>query len=104
MDFELEIGAFIGGKTNSLGHPIKVNEAENNIFGLVLSNDWSARDIQTWEYVPLGPFLAKNFATTISPWIVTLEALEPFRVELSKQDPEPLPYLKETRHSSYDIA
>lgn len=99
----MEIGAFIGGKTNSLGHPIPVNKAEDNIFGLVISNDWSARDIQTWEYVPLGPFLAKNFATTISPWVVTLEALEPFRVELQKQSPQPLPYLNEERHSSYDI-
>ena len=80
-----------------------MNQAETNIFGLVLSNDWSARDIQTWEYVPLGPFLSKNFATTISPWIVTLEALEPFRVELQEQNPQPLPYLKEERHSSYDI-
>ena len=103
FDFELEVGAFIGGKTNSLGYPILVNQAEDNIFGLVLSNDWSARDIQTWEYVPLGPFLSKNFATTISPWIVTLEALEPFRVELQEQNPEPLPYLKEKRHSSFDI-
>lgn len=103
LDFELEIGAFVGGKVNRLGHPIKVNEAENSIFGLVLMNDWSARDIQAWEYVPLGPFDAKNFATTISPWVVTLEALENFKVELPNQDPEPLPYLKENQHYSWDV-
>ncbi|EGR27912.1 hypothetical protein IMG5_186640 [Ichthyophthirius multifiliis] len=89
LDFELEIGAFIGGKPNKLGEPINVNEAENRIFGIVLMNDWSARDIQNWEYVPLGPFLAENFGTTISPWVVTLDALESFKIDLPKQDPEP---------------
>lgn len=103
LDFELEMGAFLGGKLNTMGHPIKVSEAENYVFGFVLTNDWSARDIQAWEYVPLGPFNAKNFATTISPWIITVDALEPFRVELDKQDPEPLEYLKEKVHSSFDI-
>ena len=103
LDFELEMGAFLGGKLNKMGHPIKVTEAENYIFGFVLTNDWSARDIQAWEYVPLGPFDAKNFATTISPWIITLDALEPFRVDLAAQEPEPLDYLKEKVHSSFDI-
>jgi len=84
LDFELEVGAFLGGKLNTQGHPIKTSNAENFIFGFVLLNDWSARDIQAWEYIPLGPFLAKNFATTISPWVVTLEALETFRVALPK--------------------
>lgn len=97
------MGAFFGGPGNQLGHPIKCSEAEDRIFGLVLLNDWSARDIQAWEYVPLGPFLAKNFSTVISPWIITLDALEPFRVQLPKQDPEPLPYLKDPKLSSYDL-
>lgn len=101
LDFELEVGAFVG-KGNELGHPIKISEAANHIFGLTLLNDWSARDIQVWEYVPLGPFNAKNFASTISPWIVTMEALEPFKVALPTQDPEPLPYLKEEAYS-YNI-
>jgi fumarylacetoacetase len=95
LDFELEVGLFIG-PDNALGEPIPIDEAEDHIFGLCLVNDWSARDIQTWEYQPLGPFLAKNFATTISPWIVPLEALEPFRVpafERPPGDPAPLPYL-----------
>lgn len=103
MDFELEVGTFIGNKGNKLGHPIKVEEAENYIFGITLMNDWSARDIQGWEYVPLGPFTAKNVGTVISPWIVTLEALEPFRVS----NPEPkipfLDYLKDPKYGSYDI-
>lgn len=103
MDFELEIGAFFGGPANKLGHPIKIEEAEDRIFGLVLFNDWSARDIQTWEYVPLGPFNAKNFCSVISPWVITLDALEPFRVQLPKQDPEPLDYLKDPNLSSYDV-
>lgn len=103
LDFELEMGAFIGGQLNQLGHPIKCNEAESHIFGLCLLNDLSARDIQTWEYVPLGPFNAKNFCTVISPWIITLEALEEFRVALPKQDPAPLPYLVDPNLSSYDI-
>src|SRR5690606_6838897 len=78
LDFELEMGFFIG-TGNKLGNPIPINEAEDHIFGMVIVNDWSARDIQKWEYVPLGPFNAKNFATSISPWVVTMEALEPFR-------------------------
>lgn len=93
LDIELEM-AFIVGKDTSLGDTVSVDQADDYIFGLTLFNDWSARDIQTWEYVPLGPFLAKNFASTMSPWIVTLEALEPFRTEGPVQKPEPLPYLK----------
>lgn len=102
LDFELEMG-FITTDANSLGSSVSVEEARDEIFGMVLLNDWSARDIQKWEYVPLGPFLAKNFATSISPWIVTLDALEPFRVEGPEQDPEPLPYLKEEGKTAYDI-
>jgi fumarylacetoacetase len=95
LDYELEVGFFVG-KGNALGKPIPITEAEQHIFGLCLVNDWSARDIQAWEYQPLGPFLAKSFATTISPWIVTLEALEPFRCAAFNRpdsDPRPLPYL-----------
>ena len=92
LDFELETAFFIG-PGNPLGQPIPIDQAEDHIFGIVLMNDWSARDIQTWEYQPLGPFLAKNFCTSISPWIVTLEALEPFRKGLPVQDPPPLSYL-----------
>ena len=102
VDFELEM-AFITTDANDLGEPIPISEAEEYIFGLVLFNDWSARDIQKWEYVPLGPFLGKNFASTISPWIVTLDALEPFRVESPKQHPQPLPYLQLGGKNSYDI-
>ncbi|MBT2639717.1 fumarylacetoacetase [Bacillus sp. ISL-39] len=102
FDFELEVGCFIGSG-NRLGEPISVGEAENHVFGLVLVNDWSARDIQAWEYQPLGPFLAKNFATSISPWIIPLEALEPFRIKGPIQEPEPLPYLKTNRAGSFDI-
>jgi len=102
LDFELEMG-FITTDANNLGKSVPVEEARDQIFGLVLLNDWSARDIQKWEYVPLGPFLAKNFASSISPWIVTLDALEPFRVEGPAQDPEPLPYLKEEGKTAYDI-
>jgi len=102
IDFELEM-AFITTDANDLGEPIPVNEAEEYIFGLVLFNDWSARDIQKWEYVPLGPFLAKNFASTISPWIVTLDALQPFKVESPKPIKELLPYLKSSGKKSYDI-
>jgi len=102
VDFELEM-AFITTDANDLGEPIPIEEAEDYIFGLVLFNDWSARDIQKWEYVPLGPFLGKNFASTISPWIVTLDALEPFRVETPKQDPKPLPYLQFKGKKSFDI-
>jgi len=102
LDFELEMGFFIG-TGNELGNPIRIENAEEHIFGMVLVNDWSARDIQKWEYVPLGPFLAKNFATSISPWIVTMEALEPFKTKSEIQDPEPLPYLKRVNENSYDI-
>ena len=95
LDYELEIGAFVGSG-NALGSAIPIDEAEQHVFGLCLVNDWSARDIQAWEYQPLGPFLAKNFATTISPWIVTLDALEPFRAPARVRDagdPQPLSYL-----------
>jgi fumarylacetoacetase len=102
VDFELELGMLIG-QGNDLGHPIPVGTAAEHVFGMVLVNDWSARDIQKWEYQPLGPFLAKNFATSISPWVVTLDALEPFRVAGPKQDPEPLPYLRSSGNWSYDI-
>ena len=95
---------FITTDANDLGKAIPVEEARNHIFGMVLLNDWSARDIQKWEYVPLGPFLAKNFASTISAWVVTLDALEPFKVAGPKQDPEPLPYLEEEGLTSYDIS
>ncbi|MDX1314093.1 MAG: fumarylacetoacetase [Eudoraea sp.] len=102
VDFELEM-AFITTDANKMGESISVAEAEDYIFGLVLFNDWSARDIQKWEYVPLGPFLAKNFASSISPWIVTLDALEPFRTDSPKQEPDPLPYLKQEGKRSFDI-
>jgi len=102
LDFELEVASFVG-PGNAFGTSIPVDETENHIFGITLMNDWSARDIQAWEYVPLGPFGAKNFGTTISPWIVTLEALEPFRTDSPKQEPEPFPYLKPSKSGSYDI-
>lgn len=102
LDFELEM-AFVTTDANHLGEPIPVEEAEDYIFGLVLFNDWSARDIQKWEYVPLGPFLGKNFASSMSPWIVTLDALEPFRVEGPKPETELLPYLQTTGKKSFDI-
>jgi fumarylacetoacetase len=95
LDYELELGAFVG-TGNALGEPVPMAEAEAHLFGLCLLNDWSARDLQAWEYQPLGPFLAKNFASTISPWVVTLEALAPFRAPLAERaegDPAPLPYL-----------
>ena len=82
---------------------MKLKDAPDHIFGFTLLNDWSARDLQVWEYIPLGPFNAKNFATTISPWIITTEALEPFKVKLPAQDPEPLPYLKDENNYSYDV-
>lgn len=103
LDFELET-AFIVGKGNALGEPIPVERAHEHIFGMVLLNDWSARDIQQWEYVPLGPFNSKTFATSISPWVVTMEALEPFRVESPAQEPQPLPYLQQQGRNAYDIA
>ncbi len=103
LDFELEVG-FVVGKKTELGESINMDNAEEHIFGLTLFNDWSARDIQKWEYVPLGPFLGKSFASSISPWIVTLEALEPFRSKSPKQNkPKPLPYLKNDRDRNYDI-
>jgi fumarylacetoacetase len=102
LDYELEVGVFIGAG-NALGVPIPISDAESHVFGLCLVNDWSARDIQAWEYQPLGPFLAKNFATTVSPWVVTLDALAPFRAaafERPAGDPAPLPYL----HSAENAA
>ncbi len=95
--------AFITTASNKLGNRIPIDEAEDYIFGLVLFNDWSARDIQAWEYVPLGPFLGKNFASTISPWIVTLDALEPFRTAGPEQQPQPLPYLQQQGKKNFDI-
>ena len=102
VDFELEMGFFIG-PGSALGEPISIAAAEEHIFGLVLVNDWSARDIQKWEYQPLGPFLAKNFGTSISPWVVTLDALEPFRQPGPEQDPEPLDYLRPPGPGAFDI-
>ncbi|MDN3706259.1 fumarylacetoacetase [Myroides ceti] len=103
VDFELET-AFITTDANKMGERIAVENAEDHIFGMVLLNDWSARDVQTWEYVPLGPFLAKNFASSISCWIVTMDALEPFRCESPKQeDPKPLPYLQQNGKHAFDI-
>ena len=97
LDYECEVGAWVG-KPNPLGEPVPIGQAPEHLFGLCLLNDWSARDVQRWEYQPLGPFLSKNFATTISPWVVTLEALEPFRVPAAARpagDPAPLPYLSD---------
>ncbi|SJN38953.1 fumarylacetoacetase [Psychrobacter sp. JB385] len=103
LDFELET-AFVVGKGNSIGQPIAVDEAFDHIFGMVLLNDWSARDIQKWEYVPLGPFNAKTFASQVSPWIVTMEALAPFKTPCPTQEPKPLAYLNETdSNNSFDI-
>jgi len=102
LDFELET-AFVVGEGNAIGEPIAVGAAERHIFGVVLMNDWSARDIQQWEYVPLGPFNSKTFGTSISPWIVTMEALEPFRVAGPAQEPEPLPYLRQSGAQAFDI-
>jgi fumarylacetoacetase len=102
LDIELETAFVIGKKTN-LGESISTAKADEYIFGMVLFNDWSARDIQTWEYVPLGPFLSKNFASTISPWVVTLEALEPFRTKGYEQEPKVLPYLQYTGERNLDI-
>lgn len=103
MDFELEI-AFVVGKESTLGQPIPIENADEYIFGLLLFNDWSARDIQRWEYVPLGPFLGKNFGSSVSPWIVPLEALKPFRVKGPKQSPAPLEYLQQRGAHNYDLA
>jgi fumarylacetoacetase len=102
LDFELEMG-FITNSYTDLGENITTQDAENHIFGMVLFNDWSARDIQQWEYVPLGPFLAKNFGSSISPWVVTLEALDPFRVEGPVQDPEVFSYLQFEGKKNFDI-
>ncbi|PSQ66003.1 MAG: fumarylacetoacetase [Bacteroidetes bacterium QH_2_64_74] len=102
LDFELETGFFVGDG-NELGTPISIDEADDHIFGMVLVNDWSARDIQGWEYDPLGPFLGKSFATTISPWVVPMAALEPFRTEGPTQDPEPLDYLRAEGDAAYDV-
>jgi len=102
LDFELEM-AFIIGKENKLGDPIAIKDTDEYLFGMVVFNDWSARDIQKWEYVPLGPFLAKNFASSISPWIVTMEALQDFSVSGPKQEPEVLDYLKYEGDKNYDI-
>jgi len=99
LDYELELGIFIG-QPNELGAPVAIDDAEDRVFGLGLFNDWSARDVQAWEYQPLGPFLAKNFASTLSPWIVTMEALAPFRAPFTRPagDPQPLPYLDSPGH------
>ena len=102
LDYEMEVGCFVAA-ANPLGEPVPIDRAEEHLFGICLVNDWSARDIQTWEYQPLGPFLAKNFATTVSPWVVTLEALEPFRVPAFQRpagDPAPLPYLQSARNAA----
>lgn len=102
VDFELEMG-FIIGKNSNLGESISTSEAEDYIFGKVLFNDWSARDIQKWEYVPLGPFLSKSFASSMSPWVVTLEALDLFRIDGPEQNPKVLPYLQYKGLKNYDI-
>lgn len=107
LDIELELGIFLG-TGNELGEPVRIEQAESHVFGLCLLNDWSARDLQAWEYQPLGPFLAKNFASTISPWVVTLEALAPYRVAFTRpaDDPQPLPYLDSTANreaGAFDI-
>ncbi|WP_353194562.1 fumarylacetoacetase [Pusillimonas noertemannii] len=101
LDYELELGIFVGSG-NAQGRRIDMDEAESHVFGLCILNDWSARDLQAWEYQPLGPFLAKNFASTISPWVVTLEALAPFRVPFSRaaDDPQPMPYLASEHNSA----
>ncbi|MBT8218094.1 MAG: fumarylacetoacetase [Acidimicrobiia bacterium] len=102
LDIELEVG-FVTGDANPLGETIDVADAEDHIIGLLLVNDWSARDIQAWEYQPLGPFLGKSFATSVSPWLVTLDALEPFRVPAPDQDPPPLSYLEEKNRRGIDL-
>jgi fumarylacetoacetase len=102
LDYELET-AFLIGPGNALGEPVPIDHATEHIFGLVLMNDWSARDVQGWEYQPLGPFLAKNFCTSISPWVVTLDALESFQKPLPPQDPAPLAYLRAVKDFTFDI-
>ncbi|TAI60070.1 fumarylacetoacetase [Bradyrhizobium sp. Leo170] len=102
LDFELEMGVVVG-QPSAMGEMLSEQQAEEMIFGFVILNDWSARDIQQWEYVPLGPFQAKAFATSISPWVVTREALEPFRLQGPTQEPVPLPYLRQTQPNNYDL-
>jgi fumarylacetoacetase len=102
LDFELEMG-FVIGKSNKMGTAVSVEDAEDHIFGMVIFNDWSARDIQKWEYVPLGPFLGKNFASSVSPWVITMEALEPFRTASPKQEPAVLPYLEQKKDHNFNI-
>ncbi|SEJ64991.1 fumarylacetoacetate hydrolase [Dyadobacter sp. SG02] len=102
LDYELEL-AFVIGKDSAIGRPVSIAEAEDYIFGMVLFNDWSARDIQRWEYQPLGPFTSKNFASGISPWVVTWEALQHFRVPAPPQEPEPLPYLVHQPRQNFDL-
>ena len=102
LDFELEMGVVVG-QPSAMGEMLTEKQAEEMIFGFVILNDWSARDIQQWEYVPLGPFQGKAFATSISPWVVTREALEPFRLSGPKQDPAPLPYLRQAKPNNYDL-
>jgi fumarylacetoacetase len=104
LDYELELGIFIG-RPNAQGEPVPIARAEDHVFGIALFNDWSARDIQAWEYQPLGPFLAKNFASTVSPWIVTLEALAPFRQPFTRPagDPMPLPYLDSAANREHGV-
>lgn len=103
LDYELEMG-FIVGRESKLGEPVSTADAPAHMFGMVLLNDWSARDIQQWEYVPLGPFNSKGFGTSISPWVVTFDALEPFRRDNPAQSPEPLPYLRQQDKNAYDIS
>jgi fumarylacetoacetase len=106
LDYELEVGFYLGGEANELGQTVAIERAEDRVFGLCLVNDWSARDIQAWEYQPLGPFLGKSFATSVSPWIVTLDALAPFRVAPAPRpagDPEPLPYLRQAAGGEWAI-
>ncbi|CDR88136.1 related to fumarylacetoacetate hydrolase [Sporisorium scitamineum] len=103
LDFELEVGFFYGGRGTQLGERLSAGQAADRVFGAVLLNDWSARDIQTWEYVPLGPFLSKNFATTISPWIIPVHALEPFTCPGYTHDPPLLPYLRDADNTNFDV-
>ncbi|CAD5233058.1 unnamed protein product [Bursaphelenchus xylophilus] len=103
LDYELEMAFLVGGPPTQFGEPIAVENAEDHIFGMVILNDWSSRDVQKWEMTPLGPFLGKSFGTSISPWVVTMEALKPFVVDNPKQDPEPLPYLRHCDPYSFDI-
>ena len=102
LDVEIEMG-WLAGKASVHGEPVSADAVREHVFGYVLLNDWSARDIQAWEYQPLGPFLAKSFATSISPWVVSLDALEPFRVAEPARDPEPLPYLRAREPWAYDV-